>query len=409
MPRGPRIRRWLAPVVALGLALVPLLSAADDETTRALATIKAIPKEGKGNDSAGLAWKAVVSKGAVALFPTLEAIDDGNPTASNWLRTAVDAIAEGEKATGRKLPADKLEAFAKDTKFAPSARRIAFELLVAQDPTAKERLLAGFINDVSPELRRDAVAAELDKIEKAAKPTAKDDLLKLFAASRDKDQIELIAGKLEETYKTPVNVTEHFGFVTHWHLAGPFDSAEGKALTTTHPPEKAADLKATLKGKDGADVAWKSFVTGNKYGTVDLTKAVGKIKNAATYAVATVQAEKATPCEIRVGSPNAVVIFLNGTKLFEREEYHHGGPLDANIGKGVLKPGKNEILVKVCQNDQKEEWAQLWQFQLRVCDATGGTLPNVTQLVPADGQPKSIKIGHIPEALREPEKKEEKK
>ena len=70
-----------------------------------------------------------------------------------------------------------------------------------------------------------------------------------------------------------------------------------------------------------------------------------------------------------------MVIFLNGKQLFAREEYHHGNPFDAHAGKGVLKKGENVILLKVCQNNQREEWAQTWQFQLRVCDATGGPLP----------------------------------
>ena len=96
--------------------------------------------------------------------------------AANWLRTAVDAIAEGEKAAGKPLPADKLEAFAKDTTHAPAARRLAYELLVAQDPAAKDRLLPGFLNDISPDLRRDAIARQLAILERLARPTIKADL-----------------------------------------------------------------------------------------------------------------------------------------------------------------------------------------------------------------------------------------
>ena len=36
-----------------------------------------------------------------------------------------------------------------------------------------------------------------------------------------------------------------------------------------------------------------------------------------------------------------------------------------------MKKGKNVVLVKILQNEQKEEWAQDWDFKLRVCDATG--------------------------------------
>ena len=41
----------------------------------------------------------------------------------------------------------------------------------------------------------------------------------------------------------------------------------------------------------------------------------------------------------------------------------------------TLKPGKNDLLVKAVQNDQKEDFAQVWMFQLRLADATGGALP----------------------------------
>jgi hypothetical protein len=45
--------------------------------------------------------------------------------------------------------------------------------------------------------------------------------------------------------------------------------------------------------------------------------------------------------------------------------------MDQHVGAGVLHAGRNEILVKICQNEQTEDWAQSWSFQLRVCDASG--------------------------------------
>jgi hypothetical protein len=48
-----------------------------------------------------------------------------------------------------------------------------------------------------------------------------------------------------------------------------------------------------------------------------------------------------------------------------------------------LRAGKNVILLKVCQNEQSEDWAQTWQFQFRVCDATG------TAILSADRAAKS--------------------
>src|SRR4051794_21570327 len=102
------IRFCVAVVLGAAVAATPT-PAADHATTQALQTLKRVTREGKGNEDAGPAWKALVGKGGDALLPTLEAFEDGNPTAANWLRTAVDAIADGEKTAGRKLPADKLE------------------------------------------------------------------------------------------------------------------------------------------------------------------------------------------------------------------------------------------------------------------------------------------------------------
>lgn len=396
--------RWnrAAWVIAAALGVALAAPAADDEVVRSLAVLKAVDREGKSNDAAGPAWKDLVGKGGPALFSTLEAIDDAKPTAANWLRTAVEAIAEAETKAGRPLPADKLEAFAKDTKYAPSARRLAYELLVTQDKAAPGRLLPGFLNDPSPDLRRDAVAAELARIEKAT-PPATADLEKLFAFTRDKDQVDDIAKRLEKQ-GAKVSVAEHFAFVTHWRLVGPFDSAQGKALTTTHPPETDTDVPNTFKGKDGAEVTWQPKSTADKYGTFDLNTLVGKHHDACVYGLAVVTAENETPCEVRVASPNAVQIFLNGKKVFEREEYHHGSSLDYHIGKAVLKAGDNRLVVKVCQNNQKDSWAQAWQFQARICDGTGGPLPGVRQ-VTATGPGKKVKLGDISAPSTAEEKK----
>ncbi len=382
-------------LAALGAAFAFTPARADEDTTRALAALKGVTKEGKGNEDAGPAWKTLVSKGGPALLPTLEAFDDDNATAANWLRTAVDGIADGEKAAKRPLPADKLEAFVKDAKRSAAARHIAYELLVAQDAEAKARLLPGLLNDKSADLRRAAISYQLDILEKAARPTIKADLEKLFTYTRDKDQVELLAKKIAEN-GGKVSVGEQFGFVTFASLVGPFDSTEGKGFATAHPPETATDTTGAFKGKAGAEVKWIPAAATGKAGEFDLNKLLEQHKDAVAYARAVVVANEEMPCEVRVTCPTAVVIFLNGKRLFAREEYHHGNPFDAHIGKGTLKKGENVILLKVCQNNQREEWAQVWQFQMRVCDGTGGPLPLEQK---ADG--KAYKLGYLPETKEE--------
>ena len=107
-------------------------------------------------------------------------------------------------------------------------------------------------------------------------------------------------------------------------------------------------------------------------GVVDLTKVFGKLKGAVVYGHAVVEAEREQPVEVRAGSFNALRIYLNGKEIYFRNEYHHGMTMDQHIGKGTLKAGRNEVLIKVCQNEQTEPWAQSWSFQLRLSDALGG-------------------------------------
>lgn len=372
----------------------------------ALKAITAVAKEGAGNPAAAVAWKAVVAAGGDALVPTLTAFDAATPTAANWLRSAVDAIAENEAKAGRKLPPG-VWAFITDTKRNPAARRIAFELARAEDKPAAEKLLPGLINDPSLELRRDAIAARLEASKTITSiPLQRETYAELFAAARDKDQVEAIAALLEKGFdgvgpKKP-DLTRHFGYVTEWQVVGPFDSPKGAGFAKAFPPETGVDLAAKYPGKADANLTWKAVQSPDVYGKIDLNAELGKHMDAVAYAAAVVVSEKETPAEIRAASQNAVRIFLNGKRLLQREEYHHGTRMDQHVARGTLKAGRNEILVKVCQNNQTEKWAQAWDFAVRVCDATGGALPLKQEII-RDGKPATV----TPGAVRETSTKKE--
>jgi hypothetical protein len=343
-----------------------------------LAKIKSVGREGAGNAEASKAWQELVKLGPAALFDTLAALDDADPTAANWLRSAVDAIADHELAAKRALPTDKLEAFIKDTKHSGRSRRLAYEWLVRVDPSTPKRLLPGMLNDPGSELRRDAVAVALDDAQKLSdkddKAAAKSAYEKVLAAARDKDQVDLAAKQLK-TLGVTVDLPAHFGFIQRWQLVAPFDNRGGKGFAVVYPPENGVDLHTTYAAKEDSKVGWKEFTTTDAYGVVDLNKVIGKHMGAVGYAFAAVESPKEQAVEIRAGSNNAVKLFLNGKNVFFREEYHHGNHMDQHVGRGVLKAGRNEVLIKVCQNEQKDDWAQSWSFQLRICDAIGGAVP----------------------------------
>jgi hypothetical protein len=355
-----------------------------------LARIKAVGREGAGGGEAARAWQELVSLGPDVLLTILAAMDDANVRAANWLRSAVDAIAERELAAGRALPAAKLEAFIKETKHAGPARRLAYEWLCRVDKTAPDRLIPGMLHDPSIELRRDAVALHTqaaDQLVEKDKKAAIAAYRKVLAGARDLDQVEHIAKQLKELDQE-VDLAGHFGFVQQWMVIGPFDNVNKVGFDAVYPPEKGVDLKAAYPGKDGARLTWQRYATTDGYGLVDLNKVIAKHMGAVGYAHAVIDSPKEQTVQVRAGSNNAVKIWLNGKQIYFREEYHHGMRMDQHTTTATLKAGRNEILIKVCQNEQKDAWAQKWDFQLRICDAVGGAVPLTVATSKAAARPK---------------------
>jgi hypothetical protein len=348
------------------------------EANSLVATIKMVGREGSGNLEASRAWQELVRLGPDALPVILAAFDDADPTAANWLRPAVDTIAERALAAKQPLPASGLEQFIAQQQHSDAARRLAYEWLARVDPEAPGRLLPGMLQDPSLELRRDAVALVLqdakERLDKGDKPGATAAYRRALSGVRDRDQTDLIAKELK-ALGVEVDLTAHFGFVRQWRLIGPFDGSGDTGFQRMFPPEKDVDLAGQYSGKNTTPVRWTVHTSADPYGVIDLNKALGKHMGAAAYAFAAVNSPTERPVHVRVGSQNAIKIFVNGKQIFFREEYHHGMQMDQHIGASMLRAGRNEILIKICQNEQTDAWAQNWSFQVRVCDQTGGSVP----------------------------------
>jgi hypothetical protein len=74
---------------------------------------------------------------------------------------------------------------------------------------------------------------------------------------------------------------------------------------------------------------------------------------------------------LRLGCKNGWKVWLNGKFVFGRDEYHRGTRIDQYRLPVELKKGSNTILLKLCQNADVKDWTREWEFQLRVCDASG--------------------------------------
>lgn len=361
--------------LCLGLWFLMAQGVLAAETPELVATIREVEPLGKGHVAAIAAVKELSQAGPSELIAVLRGFDGATPLATNWLLGAAEAIADRAQQAG-KLPAAELEAFVIETKNHPAARRIAYEWLLKVDEAVADRLIPGMLLDPSAEFRRDAVSrkiAEAQQLEAAGqKEQATAAYQAAFQGAVDDDQVKQIVKPLREL-GTQVDLQQHFGFLTQWKLIGPFDNTEFVGFNTTYPPENELKYDATYPGKMG-DVLWTEFATTDEYGTVDLTKALAPHKGAVTYAATTFDSAGPQQVEIRLGTPNAWKLWVNGELVFARDEYHRGSQLDQYKVPVSLKAGTNTLLLKVCQNEQKEDWAQKWEYKLRICDSAGAAI-----------------------------------
>ncbi len=363
---------------------------ADSELTPALAALRAVGSNGKGHREAMEAWKLLSQADADQLPTLLGGMKGAGTLANNWFRAVVETVAQRQLDDGGKLPVAALEAFLADTTQAPRARRLAYELIAQVDATAEPRLIAPLVNDPSLELRRDAIALALKaadaRLEAGEKQEGTREYQRLFASSRDIDQVKDMAQKLRDLGQ-PVDLPRHLGFVLRWKLIGPFDNVDGVGFDQVYPPENGVDLNTSYQGKVGK-VQWRDYATDDDFGIVDLNEGFQRPKmengndyqltpehkGAVAYAFAEFDAAESRSADIRIGCINANKVWLNGTLLTANQVYHSGMEVDQYVATAQLKKGRNEILVKVAQNEQEENWAQRWQFQLRVCDPLGTAL-----------------------------------
>lgn len=349
-----------------------------------IGAIKKVDQRGVGTLGAQLASKRLSASDPKRLPAIARAIKGANPLAANWLRSTFE-VSFDRAMKNDAVPQDDLLAFVKDPDGDPRARRMVFEWLTKLDADLPDKLIPGMLLDPSAEFRRDAVARLITQAEEQQKDG--DDQLavtsfkKALSGAIHEDQVKAIVKPLEALGEK-TNVQKHFGFIPDWHVIGPFNNRDKVGYAIAYPPEKEIDLTARYASEYAeAKVEWKKFSTDDEYGIFDIAKKVKNHKGSIMYATTQYNSDGEQQLEVRLGTANAWKLWLNGKLVFEREEYHRSTRMDQYKLPVTFKKGTNTILLKVCQNEQTEDWAQDYHFQLRVCNSTGSAvLPAVSKL-----------------------------
>ena len=317
-----------------------------------------------GDDQAALAAAAdrLALVGPGEIRGPLAALGAATPAGANWLRTGLDRAADR---LGAGLEPELLATLAADRALAPRGRSLAFGWLEARDPDRAAALLGGLLDEQALDLRRAAVAKLLTDAaagDAAAQLAAHRTAL---GAARDVDQVEAIATWLTE-HGEPTDVAEVLGFIRRWRVSGEYDNVGGGGFAKQYPPEEGGAVPVA------AD--WKPVASSHKHGEIDLNTAVATKKGVLAYAVAEVDMPAAGQAEVRIGSPCAVAVWVNGRPVMAHEIYHASEAIDQYVAAAEFRVGPNTVLVKCCQNEQTEPWAGEWKFQLRITDPLGKPL-----------------------------------
>ena len=133
-----------------------------------------------------------------------------------------------------------------------------------------------------------------------------------------------------------------------WYYIGPFDNTGGRGFDVVHPPEQGIDFSKSYRGKDGETACWSAgnFPDG-KVNDLRLFRP-GNGENAVVYLYREFDFARAAELPVSLAGDDTLTVWLNGKKVFSRKT-----PLGATPGQARLKlrllPGKNTLLVKVCQ------------------------------------------------------------
>ncbi len=370
-----RSRNPLACLLLITVAAVALPHAyGNDSTDQAIAALRTVGPEGAGFEAAIPAAKQLRELPPSQIPTLLDGMNDVNPIAENWIRGVVFDLAR--KANGP--PLAELRKYVMDQSRNPIGRGLAMELIGKQAADQADELIAKCLDDPSLPLREMAVeqaigqAVALSKADK--NDAAKRRYRQALTSARHPRQLSTILEALKKL-GDDVKPAEAFSMIASWHSIAAFDNVDGVGFDAVYPPEAEfastgkLDLSATYKGKAGT-ISWQE-VRASDEGVVDLADAYNKEKGAVCYLYTEFESASHLPAQARLGCTNANKVWINAKEVTANKVYHSGSMIDQYIADFELKKGINRILLKICQNEQTEPWAQEWEFQFRITDVSG--------------------------------------
>ncbi len=139
-------------------------------------------------------------------------------------------------------------------------------------------------------------------------------------------------------------------------------------FSTEYPPEIGIDLTAKYEGKNGEEVVWRerNFTDGQMQ-NLRLFRNENN-ENAVVYLYREIETPGAAELPVSLGGDDTLSVWLNGRALWA-ENASRQTTADQTKLKLRLKPGKNQLLIKVCQSTGD------WTFFFAAAKTAGSVPP----------------------------------
>jgi len=164
-------------------------------------------------------------------------------------------------------------------------------------------------------------------------------------------------------------IRDSLGFIKEWQIIGPFENERGGGFDTVFGPEKEIDLDATYNGKE-RPVRWRPLPCAAPAGSVNLNALLRPNDQCLAYAVCFLETERDREAALRIGSDEAIKVFVNGREIFALDARRQQ-KFDQDVIGLRLRAGKNALLLKICEQTRK------WSFAARLTEPSGAPLSGV--------------------------------
>jgi hypothetical protein len=152
-------------------------------------------------------------------------------------------------------------------------------------------------------------------------------------------------------------------FILEWNLIGPFQAADMNDLQTVYSPEKETDFAKKYKGKNEAEVGWRT-VQADAAGYVRLDSLVQPNEQALVYGLVYVLSPDDRRATVLLGSDDGIRVWVNDELAHTNPSYRGAEP-DQDRFSVNLKKGWNKVQIKVLQG------AGGWGYYFRLSDPKG--------------------------------------